>query len=151
MALEPGKRVGDRDPDLVSLNSWQQRTENDFFQRLTRAGMLEAIRRHKAGIVALLTALEGDWTAEDWRVSFNERAGIAEFDSRWIRTYAEAFAFECCIVEWLNRLPQHPDPGRCPWCEKPDQDGHAVVLFGTESDGHACLHTECWDAWYGAR
>ena len=109
--------------------------------------VLEAIRRHKAGIVALLTAPEGDWTVEDWRVFYDERAGIAEFDGARTRADAEAVAFECCIVEWLDRHPEHSDPGRCAWCEKPDRDGHAVVLFGTESHAHTWLHPECWNDW----
>ncbi len=82
--------------------------------------VLAAIRRHKAGIVALLTAAEDDWTAEDWRVFHDERAGIAEFDGGQTRAEAEALAFECCIVEWLNRHPELSDPGRCAWCGKPD-------------------------------
>ena len=109
--------------------------------------VLEAIRRHKAGIVALLTAAEDDWTAEEWRVFHDERAGIAEHDGGQARAKAEALAFECCIVEWLNRHPQHSDPGHCAWCGKPDPDGHAVVPFGTESHGHTWLHPECWNDW----
>ncbi len=109
--------------------------------------VLEAIRRHKAGIVALLSAADDDWTAKDWRVFYDERAGIAEHDGGQTRAEAEALAFECCIVEWLNRHPQHSDPGRCAWCGKPDPDGHAVVPFGTETDGHTWLHPECWNDW----
>ncbi len=113
--------------------------------------MLEALRQHKAGIVALLTAAEGDWTAKDWRVFCYERPGIAEFDGGQTRAEAEAIAFEWCIVEWLNRHPQHSDPGRCAWCGKPDRDGHAVVPFGMESNGHTWLHPECWPNWFEHR
>ena len=109
--------------------------------------VLETLRRHKAGIVALLTTAEGDWTAEDWRVFYGERAGIAESDGGRTRAEAVALAFECCIVEWLNRYPKHSDPGRCAWCDKPDRDGHAVVPFGTAGHGHTWLHPECWSDW----
>ena len=41
------------------------------------AGVLDALARHKAEIVALL---RGDgWSAKDWQAFFDERAGIAEF------------------------------------------------------------------------
>lgn len=113
--------------------------------------VLEDIRHHKADIVALLTASEDDWTAEDWRVFFEERAGIAQFDGGVPRPEAEARAFECCLVEWLNRYPQHSDPDRCAWCEKSDRDGHAVVPFGTVSHGHTWLHPECWELWQRER
>ncbi len=109
--------------------------------------VLAAIRRHKAGIVALLTAAEGDWTAEDWRAHFDERAGVAEHGGGLARVKAERQAFECCVVEWLNRNPQHSDSGRCGWCGKPDRNGHAVIPFGTESHGHTWLHPECWSDW----
>ena len=113
--------------------------------------VLEAIRRHKAGIVALLTTTEGEWKAEDWRAFFDERAGIAEFDGGQPRIDAEALAFERCLVEWLNSHPQYSDAGHCAWCKKPDRDGHAIVPFGTESHGHTWLHPECWDDWYENR
>jgi hypothetical protein len=42
--------------------------------------VLDALSRHKAGIVALLRPANDGWTAEDWQAFFDERAGIAEFD-----------------------------------------------------------------------
>ncbi len=136
LARENGVRLGIAGTDLI-LDA----------DREPAPRVLEALRRHKAGIVALLTAAEGDCTAEDWRAFFYKRAGIAEFDGGQTRADTEAVAFECCIVEWLNRHPELSDPGRCAWCGKPDRDGHAVVPFGTESYGHTWLHPECWDDW----
>ncbi len=98
--------------------------------------VLEAIRRHKAGIVNLLTAADGDWTAEHWQAFFDERFGIAEFDGGLPRPEAETLAFESCIVEWFNRHPERSNPDRCAWCQKPNRDGHASVPFGTENHGH---------------
>ena len=136
LARENGVRLGVAGGDLI-LDA----------DREPAPRVLEALRQHKAGIVALLTAAEGDWTAQDWRVFYDELAGIAEFDGGQTQADAEALAFECCIVEWLNRHPQHSDPGRCAWCGKPDRDGHTVVPFGTESHGHTWLHPECWHDW----
>ena len=45
-----------------------------------------------------------------------ERAGIAEFDGGLPRAEAETRAFECCVVEWLNRNPVCSPPGRCLDC-----------------------------------
>ena len=136
MARENGVRLSIEDTDLI-LDA----------DREPASRVLETLRRHKAGIVALLTAAEGDWTAEDWGVFYDKRVGIAEFDGGQTRAEAEVLAFECCIVEWLNRHPQHFHPGRCAWCEKPNRDGHAVVPFGTEIHGHTWLHPECWNDW----
>ena len=136
MARENGVRLGVAGADLI-LDA----------DREPAPGVLETIRRHKAGIVALLTAPEGDWTAEDWRVCYDERAGINESDGGLPRPGAEAHAFECCLVEWLNRHPQHSDPGRCAWCEKPETAGAVVVPFGTETYGHTWLHHDCWKEW----
>ena len=136
MARESGVRLGVAGADLI-LDA----------DREPSPQVLDAIRRHKAGIVALLTAPESDWTAEDWRAFFDKRAGIAEFDGRQTRPDAEALAFECCIIEWLSRHPEHSDPGRCAWCGKPDRDGHVVVPFGTRCHGHTWLHPGCWNDW----
>jgi hypothetical protein len=48
---------------------------------------------------------EGGWSAEEWLVFFDERAGVAEFDGGLPRPQAEVHAFACCVAEWLN---QHP-------------------------------------------
>jgi hypothetical protein len=37
------------------------------------------------------------WSAEDWRVFFDERAGIVECDGG---AEAEAQAFACCVAAW---------------------------------------------------
>ncbi len=73
--------------------------------------VLDAIRRHKAGIVALLTEPESEWTAEHWRAFFNERAGNTQFDHQLSRAGAEALAFEYCVIEWWNRNPAPSEPG----------------------------------------
>ena len=115
LARESGVRLGVAGADLILDADREPAPE-----------VLKALRRHKAGIVALLTAVEGDCTAEDWRTFFDERAGTAEFDSGQTRAEAEAIAFEWCILEWLNRHPQHSDPGRCAWCGRLDRDGHVL-------------------------
>jgi hypothetical protein len=69
------------------------------------AAVLDALSRHKTEIVGLLRPGCDGWSAEDWQVSFDERAGIIEFDGGLPRAEAEARAFDCCVVEWLNRNP----------------------------------------------
>ncbi len=113
--------------------------------------VLETIRRHKASIVALLTEEEGNWTAEDWRAFYEERAGIAEFDGGQTRAEAEARAFEHCVGEWLNQHPEPSDPGHCAWFGAAETSGARVVPYGTSPAGHAWVHPGCWDAWYQAR
>lgn len=140
MAQENGIRLGVSGADLI-LDA----------EKEPAPGVLEAIRHHKAGIVALLSVDDEGWTAEDWRAFYDERAGIAEFDGGQTRTEAEATAFDCCVTEWLNRHPQRSDPSLCAWCRKPDKGGHSVVPFGTEIHGHTWLHPECWDNWHATR
>lgn len=114
-------------------------------------GVFDLVSHHKAQIIELLRATSDEWTAEEWRAFFDERAGITEVDGVRTRAEAEAIAFESCVVEWLNRHPICSDPDRCAWCDKPDRDGHAVVPFGVESHGHAWLHPECWPNWFEHR
>lgn len=113
--------------------------------------VVNAIRRHKAEIIELLGIAGDGWTAEDWHAFFEKRADIAEFNGGQTRNDADAFAFECCIIEWLNRHPEPSDPDHCAWCGNADSNQHAIVPFGTENYGHTWLHPECWNKWHEIR
>jgi hypothetical protein len=75
------------------------------------SAVVDALSRHKANIVAMLQPGGDGWSAEDWQVFFDERAGIIEFDGGVSRPEAEAQAFECCFVEWLHHLPRRKNGG----------------------------------------
>jgi hypothetical protein len=105
----------------------------------------------KAGVLALLRSSRDGWTAEDWRAFFDERAGIAEFDETLSRLRAEEHAFACCIAEWLNRNPISSLPGRCLACGRPHHAHDPLLPYGTETTGHAWLHSRCWPSWYEGR
>jgi hypothetical protein len=74
---------------------------------------------------------------------FDERAGIAEFDGGLPRASAEARAFACCVVEWLNRNPVCSPPGRCLGCGGSEDAIDKLLPYGTEPTGHAWLHSRC--------
>ncbi|MEQ9335160.1 hypothetical protein [Thalassobaculum sp.] len=114
------------------------------------AAVLEAIRRHKSEILALLAANAG-WTAKNWQAFFDERIRVAQTRGRQSAEEAEACAYECCVVEWLNRHPASSDPDRCAGCGRPDRESVAVVPFGAEGYGHTWLHPECWHDWHRGR
>jgi hypothetical protein len=114
------------------------------------AAVLDALRRHKAEIVAMLRPGLDGWSSEDWQLFFEERAAIAEFDGGLPRAEAEAQAFECCVVKWLDLNPDPSAPGRCAWCG--GFESHApVVPFGTEPGTHTWLHPQCWTEWQKTR
>jgi hypothetical protein len=114
------------------------------------AAVLDLLSRYKAGVVALLAGRDR-WSAEDWQVFFHERAGIAEFDRGLPRPEAEALAFACCVVEWLNRNAVRSPRGRCHGCGGGEYGHDALLPYGVESTGHAWLHTRCWPAWHAGR
>jgi hypothetical protein len=91
------------------------------------------------------------WDAEDWRTFFDERAGIAEFGGGLTRTQTETRAFECCVVEWLNRNPIRSSRGRCVLCGGGESADKPLLPHGVESTGHAWLHSVCWEPWYAGR
>ena len=78
MARENGVRLGVAGADLI-LDADQEPTHQ----------VLDAIRHHKAGIVALLTSPEDDWKAADWQVFYNERAVGVTLPSHIVMTIAE--------------------------------------------------------------
>ena len=98
------------------------------------SAVLEALSRHKSEIVELLRPRADGWSPEDWRLYFEERAAVAEFNGGLTHGDAEAQAFECCIIQWLNRNPDSSAPGRCVWCREPrscaciwDRTGNAYL------------------------
>jgi hypothetical protein len=101
--------------------------------------------------VALLRSGGDDWSAKDWQVYFDERAGIAEFDSGLPRPQAEARASACCVAEWLNRNPVRSPPGSCFACGGGERSDDPLLPYGIEATGHAWLHTRCWPAWHAGR
>ena len=114
--------------------------------------VLEALSRNKAGIVALLRPGGDGWSAEDWQVYFDERAGIAEFDGGLPRPAAEAQAFACCVSEGMNRHPATSSPERCLACGGgDDRPGDPLLPHGTATHGHAWLHSRCWPDWHETR
>jgi hypothetical protein len=115
------------------------------------AAVLDALSRHKAEIVALLRPGRDGWSAEDWQVYFDERAGIAEFDGGLPQAVAKARAFECCVVEWLNRNPVCSPPGRCLGCGGSEHTYDKLLPYGTKQTGHAWLHSRCREARHANR
>jgi hypothetical protein len=115
------------------------------------ASVVDALRRHKAEVVAMLRSGRDGWSTEDWRLFFEERAAIAEFDGGLPRAEAEAQALACCIVEWLNRNPTPSTPGRCAWCGHAESRDAVVLPYGVEPGTHIWLHAECWPAWQDTR
>jgi hypothetical protein len=115
------------------------------------AAVLDALSRHKAEIMVLLRPAEDGWSAEDWQVFFEERAGIVEFDGGLPRAEAEAQAFACCVVEWLKRNSERSPAGRGLRCGYREHAHDPLLPYGTEPYGHVWLHSRWWPAWYAAR
>jgi hypothetical protein len=113
--------------------------------------VLDLLRQHKLGILELLRARDDVWSTEDWQAHFEERAAIGEFDGGLSRREAEALAFKCCIVTWLNHNPLRSTPGACLACGGVDQAHDRLLPFGAEPPGHVWLHSECWPDWYRER
>ena len=61
--------------------------------------LLGALSELKPEIIQLLRAANDWWSVQDWLASFDERAGIAEFDGDLPRAEAEALALTSCITE----------------------------------------------------
>ena len=114
--------------------------------------MLDLLSRHKAGIVTLLRPADDGWSAEDWHVFFDERAGIAEFDGGLPRGQAEARAFACCVGGMAE--PQSRALAAGPLSRLRRRRSWRTIRclpFGIETTGHAWLHSRCWPAWYAGR
>jgi hypothetical protein len=115
-----------------------------------QAAVIDLLSRHKTEVVALLRPAEDGWSAEDWQVFFDERAGIVEFDGGLPRAEAAAQALDCCVVEWLNHNRERSPARRCLDCGGRDHAYDPLLPYGVEPTGHAWLHSRR-PAWYAAR
>ena len=145
-------------PRSPQPGSGRRGRNRDRWGRSGAGGCMPTTRRDYRGAflpqgrdLALLRPSSDGWKAEDWQAYYDKHAGIAEFDAGISRRDAEARAFECCVVEWMNRHPEPSDPGHCAWCKRQDQSGHTVVPFGVDGRGHTWLHPECWAQWHQDR
>jgi hypothetical protein len=144
LALKSARAVGIRvriDGDGLELEAPAQPPQ----------AVLDLLVLHKADILRLLRPANDGWSPEDWRVFFDERAGIAEFDGGLSRSEAEARAFACCVTEWLNRNHTPSEPGRCLECGGGERNADPLLPFGADTIGHAWVHRACWPARYRAR
>lgn len=99
------------------------------------------VRRH-GDQVTTVTGQKIAWDAGDWQVFFNERAAIAQHMAGLSREAAEARAYECAIIQWMNQTP--PDgttPDMCPACLRPTDENSLPVL--RPGGGHIWLHQGC--------
>ena len=62
-----------------------------------------------------------------------------------------AQAFSCCVTEWMNRSPEISSSDQCAACGGGDSANEPLLPFGGEPDGHAWLHSRCWQGWYDGR
>jgi hypothetical protein len=113
--------------------------------------IIDLLSRNKREVVALLRLRLGGRSAEGWNMLFEERAVFAERRCGLPRSEAEARAFDCCVVEWMNRNCVRSPAGRCLACGGNDHAYDAVLPFGVEPLGRAWLHSHCWPAWYADR
>ncbi len=97
----------------------------------------------------------GEWDAEDWQAHFDERAGIAEFDGGQTRADAEANAnaFECAVVRWMNRNPPaDADEDHCAACGRAlGRIGEDAVPVLAGEGRHAWVHHGCHGRLMAAR
>ena len=112
--------------------------------------MIELLSRHKTEIIALLRLADDGWSALDWLTFFGERARMAAAHGL-TGIEADARAFDCCVVEWLNRNPVRRPSSRCLGCGQAEHSRDPLLPFGTEPTGHAWLHSRCWPAWHESR
>jgi hypothetical protein len=96
--------------------------------------IVEALRQHKADILALLISRNGKF---------------APASSAFLRPHDNQQAFEQPRTEWLNSHPEPTEPGRCAWCGRSGAASSVVVPFGTRA--HTWLHPECWVPWRARR
>jgi hypothetical protein len=117
-----------------------------------RDQVVAEVKAHKPEVKHLLKIEAGDpWDAGDYCACFDEAAGVAEVDHGRSLPEAEAYAFESCVTEWLNRNFEQSRPGQCAACGSGELAHDPLLPFGTERTGHVWLHARCQEVWHARR
>ena len=111
--------------------------------------VIEALSRHKPGIVAILQSDTSGWSVTEWQDFYQERAAIMEYDGKCSRQEAERQALEWCITNWLAANP--PDglcDELCAACGDPvGRIGEDAIPLLAGKESHAWVHHACVDRW----
>jgi hypothetical protein len=107
------------------------------------------VKAHKAAIQSALK-LEAVWDRDDYRAFYDKVTGTL-LSEGLPKPRADAFALECCVIEWLNRTFEPSPPGRCVHCGRGERNGEALLSLGMQSAGRAWLHKGCRDVWHANR
>ena len=96
-------------------------------------------------------AAPAEWSPQDWRGHYSERAAIIEFDGELPRPEAKRLALDDTVSQWLT---QHPPPATddaagCVHCGAVLDDAAVPVLAG--DSGHTWLHGRCHHDWLAER
>jgi hypothetical protein len=118
---------------------------------LPRDQAVGEVKAPKAAIRSALKAEAGDhWVRDDYRAFCDQMTGTL-LSEGLSKPKAEAFAFECCVLEWLNRTFEPSPPGRCVYCRRGERNGDVLLPLGKENAGRAWLHKGCRDVWHTNR
>jgi hypothetical protein len=109
------------------------------------------VKAHKVVIQSAIKAETGDrWDPDDYR-AFHDKVTGTLLSEGLSKPKAEAFAFECCALEWLNRSFEPSPPGRCIYCGRGEHNRDALLPIGTEKAGRSWLHKDCREVWHANR
>ena len=83
------------------------------------------------------------WSAQDWRIYYEERAGILEYDGQLTRAEAERVAYSTTLAIWMDaHRPPSADMNDCAWCHRVNQRAVLVACLA-RSGGHYAAHDTC--------
>ena len=105
-------------------------------------GLVSELREHKAAVLAFLAGHRPDAVPD-----------AAERERRWPRADANREAFECAIVQWMNRNPPaDADEDHCAACGGPlGRIGEDAVAVLAGEGRHAWVHHGCHGRLMAAR
>ena len=123
--------------------------EDLIFSSAPPGWLIDEARRRKSGLLAEVrrSRLEPP-AADDWKLFFEERIALRQFDGRLEAPAAELGAWEDCVVEWLRQNPPPRTPWHvCAWCRGPVTT-ETGLPFLIRAGVNAWLHPECHPLWF---
>jgi hypothetical protein len=103
------------------------------------ADLIYAAREHKDELRALagepeLPPSATIWSGDDYRAFYDRRQEPSCLRAGQSQK-AEAFAYECAVLEWLNRIFEPSPPGHCVYCGRGERKGDALLPVALAGPG----------------
>ena len=112
--------------------------------------LVAEIKENRDAIITHLSRKQHPETAADWKAAYAEKLTQAQADDALPSDKANARAYMCIEMEWINQNTSASSNGQCIGCGGHASADKPLIPFGLEPH-LSWLHARCWSDWFRGR